>query len=308
MFRILQWSDSHGQTNTLTPTQSLLKTVPNIDMCIHCGDVVPDHYPESIDSFDQSLSMCVIGNHDSIDVSGTDPTGYHWDMQASQADLYSKYFSKAKANFGVDINTNETWWSKEFKDKQILFLGINDSTIGDALNKQLAWFDEKISYAENKGLSVIVAKHGPSNYGNIEENTFTSIYAKSSNYIVDTNDYNKVYSGNDKMIGRLVRSTAKILCVLHGHEHTDYYGYIIKNDSTNIPVIGINSTLMDIYGDVLRVSNSNVTSSVCVNLIEIDNDSLYIYRLGADNCKSGVSRKMLTYSYSKNKVVSLCSV
>lgn len=307
MFRLLQWSDSHLANAAVQATQTLISSIPDLDFCVHCGDITNAYNQQGIGDYDATKSVCVIGNHDSIDQSGTDPAGYHWDIQVSQNSLYNSYLAKSKTPFGIEIEAGTTWWSKEFKEKGVLVLGINDTVLGDAQAAQAQWFKNRLAYAEQNGLAIILVKHGPSNYVNVVENSFTTNYAAGDSFVTDKNDYNRTYSGNDKLIGELTKTTAKVLCVLYGHEHTDAYGCITKNDSSEIPAISVGSTLIDKFNDVARSTDTSLTSAVVTNLIEIDGNSLYVYRLGADGCSTGAARKMLTFSYSKNKVVSICS-
>lgn len=307
MFRLLQWSDSHLANDLVQATQTLIAATPDLDLCIHCGDITHAYNQEGIGVYDATKSVCVIGNHDSIDQSGTDPSGYHWDMQVSQEKLYNAYLAKSKSTFELEMQANTTWWSKEFTEKRVLVLGVNDTLLKSAQEEQYEWFKNKLKYAEQNQLSVLVVKHGPSNYINNISNSFTSGNGSGTEFIKEKNTYNEQYPGNDRLIGELTKTSARVLCVLYGHTHFDCYGYITKNNSDKIPAIAVTSTLNDPYNDLARSTNTYLTSSLVTNLIEIDDDSLRLYRLGADGCVTGSARKMLTFSYSKNKIVSICS-
>lgn len=310
MFRVLQWSDSHHNDNAVNATNALIPTVPQLDLPIHCGDIVQDHYPQDLGSFDPTISACVLGNHDTIDKSGTNPNGYEWYKQPSQEILYQKYFTRMKPTFDVSLDVNTTWWSKEFTDKGILFLGLNDTVLDDVLTKELEFVNERISYAESKGYAIAVAKHGPSNMYNEVKCNFTATYMMSAAFTSDKVSYNDAYAnGGEKLLSPIMHSKCKVLYVLAGHEHGDGFGYITRNDSSRVPYIHVGSGIVDIYNDVAR-GNTTVTSNVVCNMIDYvpEQDVLRIYRLGADASYGGIPRKMLTFSYGSNKIVSSCGV
>lgn len=310
MFRVLQWSDSHHNDNAVNATNALIPTVPQLDLPIHCGDIVADHYPQGLGSFDQTISACVVGNHDTIDESGTNPNGYEWYKQPSQEILYQKYFARMKPAFDVSMDANTTWWCKEFTDKGVLFLGLNDTVLDAAFDAELEWLKKRITYAEKNNLMLAIAKHGPANMCNIVRCNFTSTYMESASFTSDKVNFNATYDNNgEKLLNVIVQSKCKVLYVLAGHEHGDGFGYIVRNDSSRIPYILIGSGIVDIYNDVTRGKTGTTSNAVC-NMIDYipEVNSLRIYRLGADAVYGGNTRKMLTFSYGENRIVSTCGV
>ena len=310
MLRVLQWSDTHHNDANVRATISLIPTVPQLDMPIHCGDIVEDHYPQELGAFDPTVSCAVIGNHDTIDESGTNPSGYEWYKQPSQSVLYQKYFSKMKDKFGLHMEPDTTWWSKEFEDKGVLFIGLNDTVLDDVMTKELEFVKERVSYAESKGYAIAVAKHGPSNMYNGVKCNFTATYMRGAAFITDKVSYNDTYSlAGEKLLSPIMQSRCRVLYVLAGHEHGDGFGYITRNDSSRVPYIHVGSGIVDIYNDVAR-GNATVTSNVVCNMIDYvpEQDALRIYRLGADTSYGGIPRKMLTFSYGANRIVSSCGV
>jgi hypothetical protein len=306
MFRILQWADSHLNASGVNATQKLIPSVPNIDFTVHCGDVTKSQFSDGIGTYDGAKSACVIGNHDAV-ISGFG--NIDWTQQVSQQQIYDRYLSKSKTVLNLDMNVNETWWSKKVAPRNLLILGLNDTTTGEALENQMNWLDRKLAEAENEKLDVVVAKHGPTIYENIEKCNFSSAYMTSAGFSTDKSDYAKWYPNGEKMMNKIASSAANIVCVLCGHEHGDGFGIIIKQDGKRIPMIHIGSTLVDEYNDVPRTTDTNRTASVVCNLIEYSDEckSLRVYRLGADSSKNGSLRKLLVYSYEAEDIVAACT-
>lgn len=310
MFRVAQWSDSHKHEESVRSTQSLLPTIPQLDLPIHCGDVTYDHYTNGIGGFNQTISTCVIGNHDAISDAGIQYYPYRWDLQQTQRELYNRYFEGMSTKFGLDMARDTTWWSKEFTNKRVLFLGLNDTVVGDDFTDELNWVNERVKYAEQNNLMIAAAKHGPTTTCNLIKCNFTSTYMASASFTSDKIEYSNDYGENgEKLMAPIVGSKCRVLYILAGHEHGDGFGYIVRGDGSKIPYVFVGATLPDKYNDTSRGS-SGVTSNVVCNMIDYvpDVDSLRIYRLGADSTYNGTTRKMLTFSYGENRIVSSCGV
>lgn len=311
MLRILQWSDSHHDDIVVRATNELIRTIPNLDLSIHCGDIVENRYPQDTGLFNPLVTTCVMGNHDTTDSHGELVDAYKYYDQPSQETLYNLYFAKMKDNFSLDMEPNTSWWSKEFADKGVLLIGLNDTVLDTDLDAELEYVSAKLAYAESKNLAIAVAKHGPSNTFFPIECNFTSPYMNNSSmFTADKSDYLNFYrNAGDRLLEIILGSKCKVLYILAGHEHADGFGLVTRYNSQKVPYIHIGSSLKDKFNDVAR-GNVNVTSNVVCNMIDYvpELDSLRMYRLGADASNGGIARKMLTFSYGENRIVSSCGV
>lgn len=307
MFTILQWSDAHAKSNNITATQNAISSATGVDVIVNCGDLVDQYFESGIANIDLSKSMCVIGNHDAILKAGTTGDKYQWNMQPTQAQLRDRYISPLVKKLGVSSPDTATWWNKLVDG--IMLVGINDTLISsDLINAQLAWFKSVLVECENNGYPLVVIKHGPSRYTQLLDCNFTCSKAYT-NKATAIEEYASSYPQCDACVSELVTTKAKVLCVLHGHDHYDAFGYITKADTTRIPTIGINSTQVDYWGDLARSENPLDSASIVINQICYDSavDSLRVYRLGANGSALGCFRKMIVHSYVDNTVVTTCS-
>lgn len=309
MFRVLQWADSHLNNTAVAQVNSLIPVVPDLDLPVHCGDVTRAYYEQGTGSFDGSKSTCVIGNHDAIKQAGTQSGSYDWTVQPTQNALYNDYLAIARSAFDLDMSVNTTWWCKEFPDKNVMFIGLNDCVFGSDYTNELAWLKNKLDYAESKGYALAVGKHLPSTYATVDSDcVFSSKYMKSASYASDTSSVVNTYNGNpDSLMKAIIDSECDVLYVLAGHEHADALTTITRSDGTKIPYIVSGSCVVDQFNDVARGA-AGYTSHIVCNMVDYvpESNSLHVFRLGADGCKSGIPRKMIAWSYADNKVVATC--
>lgn len=304
-FKLLQWSDTHqvAQTNSCN---SVINTAYGLDCVIHCGDLASDHYENGISPVNLNKTLCVIGNHDAMLAIGVDPSGYHWELQPTQAQLRDSYVLPLVNAFNVDSPDGVTWWKKLYQNKCVMVIGVNDTALGDDAVEQLKFVEETVAECELNGYGVVLVKHAapPSTY--FLKCNFT--VEDTNEAIFYSNEYEKVYPEANSYLKPLLQSNAKVICIIHGHYHFDTFGTITQNNGDKIPVIGIGSILVDSYNDVQRTSNGTL-NDVVMNQIEYmpELDTLRLYRLGAYGSALGCSRKMLTWSYKAGKIVSCCS-
>lgn len=305
--KLLQWSDSHASTNNISATQNALNTANDRCTPIHCGDLVNQYFESGISNTDLSKTLCVIGNHDAITRDGTIGPKYDWTKQPTQSQLRARYIDPLIASFGVSSEDSFTWWSKHIDG--FMLVGLNDTVMSSTVaNSQAEWMRRIIAQCESSSTPIVIIKHSAPVGEHLIECNFTSNTAKTR-MTPEIESYNDTYSHANDCVNIALSSNATVLCVLHGHGHYDSFGYVKKQDGTYVPSIGINSTLVDSYGDVSRSTDVNNAASVALNQIEFDRNlnTMRVYRLGCDNSALGCYRKMLVYSYETNGIVSSCS-
>lgn len=304
-FKLLQWSDTHqaSQTNSCN---SVIDSAVGIDCVIHCGDMADDYYENGVSPVNLRKTLCVIGNHDAMLAAGVDPSGYHWELQPTQAQLRDSYIVPLVNAFGVDSPDAATWWRKLYQAQGVMVIGVNDTALGGVAEKQLQFVEDTVTECENNGYGIVLVKHGSTASMYPIKCNFTT--ASANDAITYGEDYEIIYPKANSYIDTLRQSSAKVICILHGHNHMDTFGTITQTNGNKIPVIGIGSTLADSYNDVQRTSNGTL-NDVVMNQIEYvpELDTLRLYRLGAYGSALGCSRKMLTWSYKSGKIVSCCS-
>lgn len=304
-FKILQWSDTHQAAQT-GACNSVIAGAVGIDCVIHCGDLVADHYEQGIAPVDLKNTLCVIGNHDALLKIGVDPKGYRWGEQPTQAQLRERYILPLVNASGVDSPDGTTWWKKLYPARGVMVIGVNDTALGNVAERQLGFVEEAVAECESGGYGIVLAKHGPPPSIYPIKCNFTT--ANANDATAWGNDYESYYPEANSYLAPIRQSNAKVLCILYGHNHMDTFSTITQGNGAKIPVIGIGSILADSYNDVPRTSNGTI-NDVVMNQIEYvpELDSLRVYRLGAYGSALGCSRKMLTWSYDKGKIVSCCS-
>lgn len=305
MFDLIQWSDTHQANTSIAAAQSVLKTANGVDAIVHCGDSAFRYFEDGIGALDLNGTLTVIGNHDAF--TRNDDGSQNKYKQPTQAQLYNRYMEPLVRQ-GAECRSATTWWRKKHSNKGVVIIGVNDTLNEDALVEEQyedvkAWLDD----AYDNGLAVIMVRHSPTAYATVMPCNWTALHAinEEPTYISEYRDW---YPKTDRVTSLLVATRAKVLCLLHGHDHWDSFQTIDKGAGM-IPVIGIGSTYADGWNDVPRSNDARVKETYVLNHLRYDPtlNTLSVFRLGSDESTLGNARKMLVWSYEKNAIVSVCS-
>lgn len=293
--RVLHISDTHGYTQGASDAMALAASmgVP----VVHTGDMVPDYYQQDISYLDMANILPVIGNHDAINESGTDPSGYHWHDKPTQAALRAKYFDPYPGRGLTFPDATATWWHKDMEGCRII--GLDITALGNDLASEVNWLERTL----NTVPTFVLAHIGPRNLAYSADGfTNAAYWGDKSLYNANTG---VIYPGIDKLsdvVFRHAELTGTPTVMLCGHEHTD--GAIVHR---GVPIISVGSVIQDRYNNVYR-SKEAVTSRLVANLVTFDATGLVVQRLGADSRPTGSRAKMWAYSYADSRVTAIMSM
>lgn len=292
--RLLHISDTHSYADGSNDAVAVASCM-GVQL-VHTGDMVQDYYQQGVDYLDMDAIWPVLGNHDTINQSGTDPAGYHWHDKPSQADLRARYFDGYPARGLVFPTADATWWHKDVDGCRII--GLDITALGNDLTKQLTWLRSTL----NTMPTLVLSHIGPRGL-HYTPNSFTNMayWSDPSQYDPNTD---AVYPAIAQL-SNTVFSHAELynvpVCMLCGHEHAD--GIIVHK---GIPIITVGSTVQDKYNNVYR-STSHDTSRLVANLVTFDKTGVTVQRLGADGRTTGSRAKMWVYSYVEQRVTAIVS-
>lgn len=307
MFSFAQISDSH-MSGTLDSATNLAKDLNNT-FCVHTGDISNNVFEDGIGAFDNTVFVPIVGNHDALLKSGTTTSSYDWSKQPTQTQLYTRFFKTCPL---VSTHENTTWWFRVFETEKVMVIGLNNAIYNaTVINEQRIRLQEWLNYALENDLGVIVFMHGTSiTKFNVVDCVFTNP-TKADSLAKTTSNWNSMYPNLTPLQNTLLNFKGKLLGIFTGHTHTDLFAYTTKIDGTKVPYVIIGSQIISTSNNVSRSNKvANSFSSVLMNLYRYDKDlnSLQIYRLGADGCSDGARRKMLSWRYDKQDIVSSCSL
>lgn len=299
--RFLHFSDTHEDVPSTLDVVNIIKA-GGFDIAVHTGDLVYDYFEGDI-SYAQMQNYCFTpGNHDTILKSGTDPEGYHWEIQPTAQQLYQKFFAPFKAGLGIQIGVNESWWYKDVGN--VRCIGFNSCARGVENTKQLEFANRILKDAFDRKMNVAVFSHYADHRTWVTNCTFTNS-AHFDKYGVGMSNTD-LYPAIDPLfdtVDSYYRSGLNVIGWFVGHSHSD--GVITEK---GYPIIMVGSVKIDEFNDVSR-NRGRYTSRTCCNLCEFDEDmnTLKVFRLGADNVKSGGYRLMFTYDLGERRITSQCS-
>lgn len=292
--RALHISDTHGYAAG-TDDAMAIATSMGVPV-IHTGDMVPDYYQQDISYLDMDNILLVIGNHDAINESGTDPSGYNWHDKPSQAALREKFFDPFPAQGLTFPDSNATWWHKDMEGCRVI--GLDITALGADLTNEVKWLGSVL----NTMPTLVLAHIAPHNLAYSADGfTDAAYFANASWY--DPN-VAQIYPGVAQLSDAVflhAELTGTPTAMLCGHEHAD--GAIVHR---GVPVITVGSVIQDTYNNVYR-SQEAVTARLVANLVTFDATGLVVQRLGADSRPTGSRAKMWAYSYIENRVTAILS-
>lgn len=291
--RLLHISDTHAYADGTSDAVELANYLGV--QIVHTGDMVQDYYQQSIDYMDSAAMWPVIGNHDAINQSGTDPTGYHWRDKPTQQQLRAKFYDPFPARGLVFGDSNATWWHKDMPDCRII--GLDVTALDDDLARESAWLRDTL----NAMPTIVLAHIGPRNLA-YAANSFTD-YSYWSDPAWYGNSMASVYPGIAQL-SNIVFAHAETsdtpTVMLCGHEHVD--GAIVHR---GVPIITVGSIVQDPSG--IYRSTVKDTSRLVANLVTFTPHALVVQRLGADSRTNGSRAKMFVYSYDDKRITAIVS-
>lgn len=298
-FNIQVSSDWHADY-TDANTQALIKENYSnvIDDKICLGDVLNLRGTEQTESeYDYwSDELLTLGNHDMI----ADTSGFDWTNQIAISAAYNRWFAPYVSTNGIDIVPDTLYWSKEYADKKILLIGgycmYDDS---NARQAQYTFFDEKLTYALENELSVIIAYHW--GFEDMREIHCSFTNATALQYINGHDSVLPYLYQYEQTLSDLVSSYIArgldFICWLNGHRHTDEI--TVKDGQLHILT---GSTRHDPGNRVKRLSGT-VTETLC-NIVSYDKDNgiVTVRRYGADIRTFGGLRHLIMIDKGNNVV------
>lgn len=297
--RIAQVTDTHADSIGTYSALSAIRSLQNIDLVVHTGDISRDTFSDSINYADilKPYALCV-GNHDMLLAKGAISTGYRWEWQPTQIEAYNKYFSDNSA--GVTIKPNTTYWYKDLADCRVL--GLDYTARNDVYYDEWYWLEDNLKYCLENKIPVFIGSHQICEFAVPQETCdFTNItYFK--NWKQDAHDTGlSIYPFMNKsyeLVTKYANNGLKVICWIFGHEHTDG-AFISDNEINKFPMICCGSGLHDIYNDVYRSNTPEYKTDAVVNLYEwsISTQSLCITRIGPESCSTGRLRSMIAFNY-----------
>lgn len=329
MIEFLHYSDPHLRSALMTQTHALgemmklcgsntkssyKKSSSDIaGTCICTGDITNDCFEDGISGLDLSKCLHVVGNHDCILESGTDPSGYLWRQQPSATQLYNRYFSNYITSNGITMNSNTTYWYKTLNaintKETVTIIGLNSQARGSDNDAQNEWL-RSILYNSNR---VLIASHYPNSKLHCVENSWLD-YPYYPSLIPDTYSSDTSKEDGDVLYPAImdtynivnewadVSSNHRVIAWICGHEHAD--SLFIGGKNNKYPFITIAATIPDRYSNLYR-SESGTIDGIVANYMKYINDEycdyevLKIYRLGAGGSKYGAKRRCCVWGYNE---------
>lgn len=318
--RILQWTDSHGDTVGSNMAINIFNSSTGIDMFLHTGDVCLNNFSDPLPTV---WNTCyTVGNHDAITYAGNfAPGGMDWTQQPSQQEKVAKFFSRSANGASTQMtrpNSTATWWHHDFKNDGVRMLGLDYTVRGSVFAKEVEWLKDQIEYALRNNVPLIIATHQmPSGCVELDSNFDNPRFVKQYG-VASTIAFAQYYPFLEESAHILWKACdwygLKILWWMLGHTHADMM--FVSPTRTPHPLITLTSTLMypisnadpvdDCrYSNLVRVSRPGYVENAACNLYDYNpqRNTLQIYRLGGRVSRTGKKRNMIIWDYSVHRML-----
>ena len=304
--RIAQVTDTHADTTGTASALAAIRSIRDVDLVVHTGDISQDTFSDSISYADmlKPFAIC-IGNHDMLLSKGAISTGYRWDLQPTQEEAYQKYFRDNST--GITIEHGTTYWYKDLKDCRVI--GIDYTARNDAYYNEWYWLERLLTECLSGNVPVFLCSHQICEYAVLQETcdfTYDTYFYDWTMYAHDVGF--SVYPFMNKsyeLVTEYAERGLKVICWIFGHEHADG-AFISGNKKNRFPMVCCGSSVHDQYNDVYRSHTSNYVTDAVINLYEwsTGTQSLCITRIGPTACSTGRLRNMIAFNYDTDTFIS----
>ncbi len=291
------FSDIHGDDVELERMIKVKKYLGSrVDDFICTGDLVPGRYYDSlnywnaVDGSDEIL--IAIGNHDVL----ADKVTFDFSKRVSQHEQYDSYFAGKEEKQGIVLEQGKTYYYKDYPKNEIRLIVINNMLENEELEEQINWFDETVSEAKEKNLTILCASHYlPSDFVRVDCN-FNSIdrHGKSSNF--DDRFF--------EIIDSFTENGGNFVCWIAGHVHGDCFGYAENHPKQYaIAIDALSRWQSDYYTDMPRVDGTIFQDVLNFTVVDTTSNLLHIIRMGANRDRYLRSKKYMTFDYKNGKII-----
>lgn len=277
-------ADPHGYFNDLNIYGAFLDNY-DVDASVMLGDLILNAYDsigEPLSNYNYwSQTLRVVGNHDALKNWTSAPRD--WTNQVTQQQLYDRYFA---TNNPVTMQSGKTYWAKEYDN--VLIIGGNCMLISmQEQAEQLIFFSDKLNYAKENNLTVVICYHWPLNVPYFRLDTNFSVRDIGS-YYAEGRPHGEIWSQTQTfennllaLVDNFITNGGSFACWLNGHEHWDDVGMFIGEHANQLY---INIASYHYLWNLVHYDVATYTCGLAFNRIDIDteNKTVEICRYGAN--------------------------
>ena len=294
---LLHFSDIHGDAEELKRMMQVKARYDSmIDDSICTGDLVRLRFSNdftywgAVDGANKVL--LVIGNHDAL----ADEQGYDFDIRATQAEQYMKFFAPYISEWNCTYESGKTYYYKDYASKKLRLIVLNCMLTGSDDTAQLSWFATALAGANSNGYSVVVSNHYMvANAEKIACN-FTSIDKDIGTDVLPSAYIDAVQT--------FVNGGGKFVCHLVGHTHNDL---IVRSATYSnqlcVVVDALNRTQGNQYSDTQRTDGTRSQDLANIFVVDTASKVIKIMRVGANIDHYLREKNCITINYETGNII-----
>ena len=294
-FSLFFFSDVHGQKKIVSRLMDFYnENTEYFDDALCCGDLVESWSGNDWTYWGQIKGaekvLLAIGNHDMR------PNDKDWTMMPEKQ-AFDQYFAPYIANWNVKNEAGKTYYFKDYAEKKIRLITVNNNLSGDENNAQLEWFGNMLTDARLKGYTVVAAAHIP---------PVTYPVTIESNWSEPDRDEGDYRWGEPycKKVKEFKNDGGKFACWLSGHTHSDYL-YVSKLYPEQLCfVIGSATIWGPAYSTNLRIEGTQSADLADAVVIDTTSKTLKAIRIGSHYDRYLRPINALSINYETMKIIS----
>ena len=306
-FVLFHFSDIHSDGEEFARLVKFYTEYEKYFDCAVCtGDLVGASFTKSDFSYwaktpGHEKIMNVIGNHDTL----RDHRNWEadiWDDQLSMGEAYDAYMAPFIAGWGVVYEKGKTYWYKDYPEKKIRLVAL-DNMLRPEVDKaaaegQFKWFENLLSDAKAKDLSVLVCQHmPPQNIGKVDCN-FTAMGRMEGGWYNETIRYQAA-------VDKFKKSGGNFVMYLAGHLHRNELCY--NKDYPNQLFFCIDTSSVEqceANSYVMRTKGRKAQDLADAVVVDTSTKTVKMIRVGVNTDSFLRPTNGITFNYETGEIIS----
>lgn len=247
--------------------------------------------------------LFTMGNHDVFNGS--------WEKTVSMGQCYNRYYAPVINSWNAVYTPGKTYFYKDYSAKKIRLIVLDSMLKNEEMENQLKWFEETLSEANSKNLSVIAGTHFPMLTDGKQIECCFSVQDRqigATKKIPENDNYEKngfmpaKAEDFQKAVQHFTNAGGYFVCWLGGHIHYDSVEYDKKYNQLSINIDASGRYMCSVISPADRTDGTKNQDLADAFIVDTDNKLIKLIRIGCDSDRFMAHRDIMCIRYTDFKV------